>query len=109
MDPIWYTNNATTNHITSDLDKITMKETYCGHDQVLATNGTGMTIKHAGKSMVFTPSQSIFLNNVSHVSQVARHLASIHHLTVDNDVFLELHPYFFLIKDQLTRRTLLHE
>jgi hypothetical protein len=84
------------------------KENYGGQEQVHAANGVGMMIKHIGHSIVSTPSRPIHLNNVLHVPQATRNLASVHSLTSDNDCFLELHLNFFLIKDQHTRHTLLH-
>jgi hypothetical protein len=67
-----------------------------------------MTIKHVGHSAVSTPHRRILLKNVLHVPQATRNFASVHRLTADNDVFLELHPTFFLVKDRSTRQTLLH-
>jgi hypothetical protein len=108
LDPAWYAYSAATNHITSDLDKLTTKENYGGQEQVHASNGAGMMIKHIDHSIVSTPSRPIHLNNVLHVPQATRNLAYVHHLTSDNECFLELHPTFFLVKDQHTRHTLLH-
>jgi hypothetical protein len=96
LDPAWYDDSATTDHITDDLDKLTMRENYGGNDQVHAANGSGMIIKHVGHSAVSTPHRHILLKNILHVPQATRNLAFVHHLTVDNDVFLELHPPFFL-------------
>ena len=31
-------------------------------------------------------------------------LVCIHRIALDNHVFLEFHPYFFLIKDQATKK-----
>jgi hypothetical protein len=109
LDPVWYADSATTDHITGDLEKLTMRENYGGNDQVHAANGLGMTIKHVGHSAVSTPHHRILLKNVLHVPQATRNLAYVHRLTADNDVFLELHPTFFLVKDRSTRQTLLHE
>jgi hypothetical protein len=108
IDSVWYADNAATDHITGDLDKLTMRENYDGNDQVHAANGSGMTIKYVGHSTVSTPHRRILLKNVLHVSQATCNLASVHRLTADNDVFLELHPTFFLVKDRSTRRILLH-
>jgi hypothetical protein len=69
LDPAWYANSASTDHITDDLDKLTMRNNYCGNDQVHAANGSGMTIKHVGHSAVSTPHRCILLKNVLHVSQ----------------------------------------
>jgi hypothetical protein len=96
LDLAWYADSAATDHITGDLDKLTMKENYGGQEQVHTANGVGMMIKNIGHSVVSTPSQQIHLNNVLHVPQATRNLAYVHHLTSDNDRFLELHPNFFL-------------
>jgi hypothetical protein len=103
LDPVWYADSAATDHITGDLDKLIMRENYGGNDQVHAVNGSGMTIKHVGHSAVSTPHRRILLKNVMHVPQATRNLASVHHLTADNVVFLEFHPTFFLVKDRSTR------
>jgi hypothetical protein len=92
LDSTWYADSAATNHVTGDLDKLTMKENYGGHDQVHTVNGTGMMIHHIGQSMVLTPSRHIVLNDV--VPHATHSLVSVHRLTSDNDVFLELHPIF---------------
>jgi hypothetical protein len=108
LDLAWYADSAATDHITGDLDKLATKENYGGQEQVHVVNSAGMMIKHIGHSVVSTPSRTIHLNNVLHVPQATRNLASVHHLTSDNDCFLELHPTFFLVKDQHMRLTLLH-
>jgi hypothetical protein len=96
LDPVWYADSATTDHITGDLEKLVMRENYGGNDQVHAANGSGMTIKHVDHSAVSTPHRRILLKNVLHIPQVIHNLASVHRLTADNDVFLELYPTFFL-------------
>jgi hypothetical protein len=50
-----------------------------------------MTIKHIGQSTTITPDHINSLNVVLYVPQAIRNLASIHCLTSNNDVFLELH------------------
>jgi hypothetical protein len=95
LDPAWYAASATTDHITGDLDKLSMKEHYVGQDQVHVVNGLGMIIKHVGQSIVSTPSRSIILKNILHVPQSTHNLAYVHCLTSDNGVFLDLHPNFF--------------
>jgi hypothetical protein len=40
----------------------------------------------------------MILKNALHVPHATRNLASVHHLTSDNDVFLEFHPIFSLLR-----------
>jgi hypothetical protein len=36
-----------------------------------------------------------------------KNLLSVHHFALDNNIFIEIHPWFFLIKDRVTMSTLL--
>ena len=46
VDTNWYTNSGATDHITSELDKMSIRDKYQGKDQVQTANGTGMPISH---------------------------------------------------------------
>jgi hypothetical protein len=43
-----------------------------------------------------------------HVPGLSKYLLSVQKLAHDNHAFVELHPSFFCLKDQATRRVLLH-
>jgi hypothetical protein len=107
-DPNWYMDSGVTYHITGTLDKLTMHDPYFGTDQIHAANGSGMDITHIGKTIILTPIRNLALNNVLHVLSAHKNLISIHHFTLDNDTFIEFHPFFFLINDRKMRRVLLH-
>jgi hypothetical protein len=49
VDTEWYTDTGATDHITSELDKLTTREKYGGTDQVHAVNGSDMPIAHVGQ------------------------------------------------------------
>jgi hypothetical protein len=84
-----------------------VRDAYNGPDQIFTASGSGMRIKHIGQSIIHTPYHDLQLNHILHVPQSSKNLASVHRLTSDNNVFFELHPDFFLIKDQESRKTLL--
>ena len=107
VDTNWYTDTGATDHITSELEKMTVHDKYNGNDQIRTANGAGMNINHIGHAIVHTPSHPLHLNNVLHVPKAKKNLVSVHHLATDNRAFLEFHPNFFLIKDQLTKKTIL--
>ncbi|XP_071681276.1 uncharacterized protein [Lolium perenne] len=48
VDSGWYMDTGATDHLTNQLDKLTVKENYNGNDQVHAANGHGPT--HQGNS-----------------------------------------------------------
>jgi histone deacetylase 1/2 len=107
VDPAWYADTAATDHLTNDLNKITMKEHYHGKDQVQTANGTGMRITHIGQSIIPTQAQPLHLKNILHVPSVTRNLLSVKKFTYDNNVFFEFHPWYFLVKDRDSREVLL--
>ena len=64
IDTNWYTDTGATDHITGELEKLTMRDKYHGNDKVHAANGTGIRINQIGQSFVRTPNQNLILNNV---------------------------------------------
>jgi hypothetical protein len=85
---------------------MTVRDKYRGNDRVNTAGGHGMIISHVGHSTVRTPAHNFHLTDVLHVPHASKNLLSVHKFTYDNRVFIEFHPFFFLIKDQVTRRVL---
>jgi hypothetical protein len=54
VDSNWCTNTGATNHVTSELEKLTVRDKYKGNGQVHTANGVGMNISHIGYSNVKT-------------------------------------------------------
>jgi hypothetical protein len=107
VDSKWYADLGATNHVTGKRDKLAIKETYEGGDQIYTASGSGMHIKHIGHSLIHTPYCDLHLNNILHVPRSSKSLVSVHRIATGNNVFFELHPDFFFIKDRESRRTLL--
>jgi histone deacetylase 1/2 len=99
VDTNWYQDTGATHHITGELNNLTMRDAYKGHDKVDTANGQGMGISHIGHSIIRSPSKKFELRNVLHVPNASKNLLSVHRFTYDNHVFIEFHPFFFLIKD----------
>jgi hypothetical protein len=108
VDTNWYVDSGATNHITGELEKLTTQDKYLGNNQIHTASGSGMKIDQVGHTVAHTPSRDLSLNNILYVPQSSKNMISVHHFTRDNHVFLELHPWHFLIKDSATRRTLHH-
>ena len=107
-DNNWYLDTGATDHLTSDLDRLTVHERYGGKDQVQVANGAGLEISHIGHTKLAGSSDPIHLKNVLHVPEIHKHLLSVYRLVSDNQVFVEFHRFFFCVKDKITRRVLLH-
>jgi hypothetical protein len=106
VDTNWYADSGASNHITSDLEKLTMREKYGGRDQVHTANESGMQISNIDHATLHSPNRNLYLKNVLHVPSADRNLVSVHRIASDNNISLEFHPTFFLIKDRATKTTL---
>jgi hypothetical protein len=92
VDVDWYTNTDATDHITSDLDRLALREHYHGNDQVQVGNDSGLRIMHIGYSSINTADHPLALCNILHVPAIAKPLLSVHTFSRDNDIFFEYHP-----------------
>jgi histone deacetylase 1/2 len=106
VDTNWYYDTGATEHLTGQLNKLSTHDTYHWQDCVRTADGSGMHISHIGHSTVHTPHNTFKLNDILHVPSASKNLLSVHKFTLDNHTFIEFHPFFFLIKDQATRRIL---
>lgn len=106
IDSNWYTDTDTTDHITSELDRLTVKEKYHGKDHVQVANSAGMIITHVGHSKIHTPNHVLNINDILHAPKASKHLLLVHKLAKDNNVFFEFHPKYFFVKTQATNQVL---
>jgi len=106
VDTNWYVDSGASDHVTADLEKMSVRDKYGGHDQVHTANGSGMRISNIGHASLHTPVRNLLLRNILHVPSAHKSLASVHRLALDNNVYFEFHPNFFLIKDRATMRVL---
>jgi hypothetical protein len=96
-----------TDHITSELDKLSIQDKYNGVEQVHTASGSGMKIVQYSPCSQSTPTHNLKLCNILHVPKETKNLMSVHRFTLDNNVFFEIHPWFFFIKNRDMRSTLL--
>jgi hypothetical protein len=68
-----------------------------------------MPISHIGQTTIHTRDRGLILKNVLHVPTPSKVLLSVQNFTYDNNAFFEFHPWYFLLKDQDTRKLLLQE
>jgi histone deacetylase 1/2 len=107
VEPAWYLDTGATDHITSDLDRLAVREVYNGNERIHVSNGTGLHISHVGHGTLDTTAKSLALRNILHVPKITKNLLSAHKLARDNSVFLEIHPYHLIVKDLASRRRVL--
>jgi histone deacetylase 1/2 len=107
VDTNWYLDTGATDHITGELEKLSVKEKYNGNDQVHTANGTGMDINCVGHTTIRSSNRNFLLRNILHIPTAQKNLVSVHHFLRDNHAFMETYPHVFFIKDLATRKLLL--
>jgi hypothetical protein len=98
-DNAWYMDLGVIDHIARELDRLMMHETYTSTDQIHIANSSGMEITRIGTSIIPTSGRDLVLNKVLHVPSTHKNIISVHRFTLDNDTYIEFHPFDFLIKD----------
>jgi hypothetical protein len=53
-DNSWYTDSGATDHITSDLVKLSIQDKYTGNDQIHTASGSSMNMSHNGHNTIHT-------------------------------------------------------
>jgi hypothetical protein len=90
--------SGATDHITSELEKISIRDKYHGVDQVHTAIGSGMAINHIGHSLLHSLIRNIRLKNILHVPCANKNFLFVNRIAKDNNAFLEFHPNHFVIK-----------
>jgi hypothetical protein len=92
VDTEWYTDTGATDHITSELFKLTIREKYGGSDLVHTASSSGMPISHIGHTTIHSHDRDLIIKDILHVPDASKNLVSVHKFTYDNNAFFEFHP-----------------
>ncbi|CAL8168658.1 unnamed protein product [Prunus armeniaca] len=63
---LWYADSGATNHITHDLNNLSLKSSYPSTDKVIVGSGEGLDIAHTGSSFVSASNSKFQLHNILH-------------------------------------------
>lgn len=94
IDPNWYFDTGATDHVTPDLNKLHLQESYTGADKLQVRNGTNFQISHSGSSSL----SSLRLPKVLVVPHLTKNVLSVSQLTRDNNVYMEFWPHYCTVK-----------
>jgi hypothetical protein len=89
------------------LKNLSIHSEYDGTDEVVIGDGSVLAVFYIGSLTLKSPKQTFILRDTLCVPNICKNLISVHHFTSQNNVFLEFHPFYFLVKDQTTGATLL--
>ena len=103
-DPSWYMSSDLTNYVTSNLNNMFFKNEYKGKCKLIISNDQNLSISHIEAIIIDSNAQSklLLFNNILHVPYITKNLLGISQFTEDNNVIVEFHPYFCLVKDENT-------
>ena len=90
----------------ADIVNLAVHSEYQGSDRVRMGNGTGLSIRSTGASLLCSHVSSFILKKLLHVSDITKNFLSVSQFITDNKV-LEFHPASCFVKDLSTRKTLL--
>jgi hypothetical protein len=91
-------NSVTIDQITGELEKLAIRNKYQGEDQIHTANGSGTNISYTGHTSL--PISHIFiLKGILYVPKFKENFDIYSWTYINNSIFIELYPTFFLIKD----------
>lgn len=77
VDINWYMDSGATDHVTGELEKLTVRDRYNRQDQIHIANGVGMDIHHVGSSALHAQNHAIHHKNILHVPSAHKNLCSM--------------------------------
>jgi hypothetical protein len=101
-DTKWLNDSVASHNITGDLAKLYVHLEYDGTDEVVIGDGSSLRVSHIGSLAFHSPTRTFHITDTLCVPSIHKNLISVHHFTLQNNVFIEFHPFFFLVKDQIT-------
>ncbi|KAG2704800.1 hypothetical protein I3760_05G022100 [Carya illinoinensis] len=105
-DP-WFTDSGANQHITANLEQLTLAQPYTGQEHVAVGNGQCLNIKNTGSIVLHTPTSSLKLSHILHCPQASANLLSTNQFCLDNHSFFILIASHYFVKDNHTGKTLL--
>ena len=81
----WLTDLEASDHITTNLNKLSVQSQYEGLDRIAVGNGQSLSINHIGNSTLSTKFHKFHLRNVLHVPRIASNLLSVHKICLYNN------------------------
>ena len=63
-DSSWYLDSGATNHITVDLNNLSLQHDYKGKDKITIGHGHTLSISHTGSTLISSSDKHLLLNNI---------------------------------------------
>ena len=104
-----YVDSEAINHVTANLQNLSFQQDYKGKGKLTVGNGSQLNISYISDIFLHSshPQKQLVLHNTLRVPAITKNLISISQFTKDNDVVIEFFFDCCLIKDKVSRITLL--
>jgi hypothetical protein len=106
-DSKWLVDSAASHNMTTNLSNLSIQSEYDGTDEVVFGDGSGLQVSHIGSLSFISHTRIFHFKDTLCVPEIKKKLIYVHHFTKQNNVYLEFHPSYFLVKDRITGATLL--
>jgi hypothetical protein len=103
----WLVDSAASHNMTTDLSNLMINSEYDGTDEVVIGDGSGLSVSHSGSLSLNSSNRVFHLHDTLCVPTIHKNLISVHYFTKHNNVYIEFHPTYFLVKDRITGAILL--
>lgn len=105
----WYLDSGATNHITSELNNLSIHNDYTGAEKLTVGNGSKLPILHIWNTTLKleNPKTQLNLRNILHVPKITKNLLSISQFTQDINILIEFLCDKWFIKEKTTQIVLL--
>lgn len=80
---------------------------YTGNECVIVGNGNTLHITSVGNTELVNGESLLKLNNMLFVPEITKNLVSVSKLAKDNNIFVDFHDSYCLVKDKGTGRVLM--
>ena len=105
QDP-WLADSGTTNHLTANLNNLSLQSQYKGPKRVIVGSGQSLPINHIGNATLHTKYHNFMLKNVLHVPRISMNLLFVHRFCLDNNCSCHFDANELKIQDIPTGRLL---
>ena len=98
QDP-WLADSGASDHLTANLNNLSLQSQYKGPEQVTMGNGQSLPINHIGNGTLSTKYHNFILKNVLHVPRIAMNFLSVHKFCLNNNYSCHFDAHELKIQD----------
>lgn len=95
----WLVDSIASHNMITNLSNMSIDSEYDGTNEVVIVGGLGLPVPHVGSLFFQSPNRLFHLCDTLCVPTIKKKVISIHHVTKNNNVYLEFYHSYFLVND----------